>query len=72
MFKVFRTDEFERQMRKFLTKEQQQRVDKLEEEINEKGLTGDPLGLPFLREKRIDGKRIGVNPSFWTVSLSNI
>ena len=58
MFKVFRTDEFERCMGKLLTNEQQQRVDGIEEEIKEKGVTGDPLGLPFLREKRIDDKRV--------------
>lgn len=58
MFKVFRTNEFERRMSKLLTHEQQQRVEKIEEEIKEKGFTGDHLGLPFLREKRIDDKRI--------------
>ena len=30
----------------------------IEDEISEKGFTGDPLGLRFLREKRISGKRI--------------
>ncbi len=58
MYKVFRTEEFERRMRKLLTNEQQQRVDTIEEEIKGKGFTGDPLGLPFLREKRIDDKRV--------------
>lgn len=58
MYKVFRTEEFERCMRKLLTNEQQRRVDSIEEEIKEKGATGDPLGLPFLREKRIGDKRV--------------
>jgi len=38
MFKVFRTHEFERKMNKLLTKEQQSRVDKIEEEISEKAM----------------------------------
>ncbi|MEK6860462.1 MAG: hypothetical protein AABY07_00685 [Nanoarchaeota archaeon] len=58
MFKVFRTEEFERLMHKLLTKEQQDRVIKIEEEISKVGFTGDPLGLNFLREKRISEKRI--------------
>ncbi len=58
MFKVFRLQEFEKRMNKFLTKEEQIRVDKIEDEIAERGFTGNPLGFKFLREKRIDGKRI--------------
>ena len=58
MFKVFRTYEFERKMNKFLTKEQQERLNKIEDEIAERGFTGNPLGLKFLREKRISEKRI--------------
>ena len=58
MFKVFRLQEFERRMNKFLTKEEQIRVDKIEDEIAKNGFTGNPLSFKFLREKRIDGKRI--------------
>ena len=45
MFKVFRLQEFEKRMNKFLTKEEQIRVDKIEDEIAEKGFTGDPSGF---------------------------
>ena len=58
MFKVYRTKEFEELMGKLLTKEEQKRVDKIEEEIAETSFTGSPLGFNFLREKRISGKRI--------------
>jgi len=58
MFKVVRTEEFEKRMNKLLTKEQQQRVDKIEDEIAEKGFVGDPLGSEYFREKRISGKRV--------------
>lgn len=58
MFKVYRTTEFERLMNKLLTKEEQIRIAKIEEEIAEKGFTGNPLGFKFLREKRISEKRV--------------
>ena len=57
MFKVYRTNEFERLMNKLLTKEEEKRIGKIESEISEKGFTGKPLGYNFLREKRINGKR---------------
>ena len=58
IFKVFRTQEFERKMAKLLTKEQQKRIDKIEDEISQKGFTGDSLGFRFLREKRVENKRV--------------
>jgi len=58
MFKIFRTREFEQKMHKILTKEQINRINKIEEEISEKGFTGNPLGFKFLREKRISEKRV--------------
>ena len=58
MFKVFRTEEFEKRMKKLLTKEQQAIVEKIENEIAEKGFVGSPLGFDFLREKRISDKRV--------------
>ena len=58
MFKVFRTAEFEKLLKKLLTKEEQARINKIEGEIAEKGFAGDPLGFNFLREKRISGKRV--------------
>jgi len=45
-------------MNKLLTKEQQSRVDKIEEEISEKGYVGDSLSFRFLREKKIEDRRI--------------
>ncbi len=42
MFKVFRLQEFENRMNEFLTKGKQIRVDKIEDEIAEKGFTGNP------------------------------
>lgn len=47
MFKVFRTAEFENLMNKLLTKEQQERIAKIEEEISLVGFTGKPLGYKF-------------------------
>ena len=58
MFKVFRTEEFEKRMKKLLTNEQQKRVDSIEDEIAEKGFVGYPLSFNFLREKRISDKRV--------------
>ena len=58
MFKVFRTAEFENMMLKLLTKGEQERIVKLEEEISQLGFTGKPLGYTFLREKRISEKRV--------------
>ena len=58
LYQVYRTKEFERLVGKLLTRGEQTRVEGIEEEIAEKGFTGDPLGFKFLREKRISGKRI--------------
>ncbi len=58
MFKVYRTQEFENLLNKLLTKNDIARVNKIEEEISERGFTGKPLGYNFLREKRINGKRV--------------
>ena len=59
MYKVFRTDEFEKLMSKMLTKVQQESVSNIEDEISNVGFTGKPLGYKFLREKRVGGgKRI--------------
>lgn len=58
MFKVYRTQEFERLINKLLNKEEKTRIDKMEEEIAEKGFTGKPLSFEFLREKKISNKRI--------------
>ena len=57
MFKVYRTGEFERLMKK-LSKEDLMRVAKVEDEISQTGFTGKPLGFKFLREKRISEKRL--------------
>ena len=57
MFKVYRTQEFERLMNK-LSKEDLMRIAKIEDEISQAGFTGKPLGFEFLREKRISEKRV--------------
>ena len=57
MFKVYRTEEFNKLLDKLLTKAEKDRVENIEDEISEKGFTGRPLGYNFLREKRINGKR---------------
>ena len=57
MFKVFRTDEFEKLVRK-LSKGEQERLGLIEEAIAQSGFTGDPLGFKFLREKRMGGRRV--------------
>ena len=58
MLKVYRTAEFEKLIKKFLTKEEQSQLENIEGEISEKSLTGSPLSFKFLREKRISGKRV--------------
>lgn len=45
-------------MRRFLSKSEQEQLEHIEDDITEMGFTGDPLGLRFLREKRISGKRV--------------
>ena len=40
MVKVYRTGEFEKLMHKLLTKEEERRIDKIENEISGKGFTG--------------------------------
>ena len=58
MFKVFRIEEFEKKMYKLLALHERERVTKLEAEIAKNPFTGKPLRFTFLREKRIDGKRM--------------
>ncbi len=58
MYKVLRTEEFERKIEKFLSIGERLRIDKIEQELAEEGFTGKPLGYSFFREKRINGKRV--------------
>ncbi len=58
MFKILRTDEFERAVDKFLVAAERARLDKIEQELAENAYMGKPLGYSFFREKRIDGKRV--------------
>lgn len=56
-FKVFRTHEFEKKFSK-LSKTEQNSVDKFEKKLVENPYLGKPLGYSFLREKKLNGKRI--------------
>jgi|TARA_Y100000310_G_C20406113_1_gene679745 putative component of toxin-antitoxin plasmid stabilization module len=58
MFAVFRTAEFDRELKKNTSKSEQSRIGRLERlQLTKNPFVGDPLGITFLREKRIDGKR---------------
>ena len=58
MFKVVRLEEFERKIMKILTPQDEQRIGDIETEIAGNPFTGKPLYSFFLREKRVDGKRV--------------
>ncbi len=58
MFKIYRTEEFEKLMNKLLTNEEKIRAKRIEEEISKVSVTGKPLGFKFLREKKISEKRV--------------
>jgi putative component of toxin-antitoxin plasmid stabilization module len=56
-FKVFRTTTFEKEFGK-LPKIEQERIDRLEKNLSENPFVGKPLGFTFIREKRLNGRRI--------------
>ncbi len=56
-FKVFRTEEFDRQFDK-LPKTEQREVEKFERKLSENPFVGKPLGLSFLKEKKLNKRRI--------------
>lgn len=57
MYKVYRTETFDRQVRK-LSKEEQKQVERIEHQLKLNPFVGKPLGYAFFREKRIREKRI--------------
>ena len=57
MFRVFRSDWYEKKLSK-LDKSERIRVEKFEQELKEQPLSGKPLGYEFFREKKFDGKRL--------------
>jgi len=57
MYKVYRTETFDRQVRK-LSKEEQKQVERIEQQLKVNPFVGKPLGYAFFREKRIREKRI--------------
>jgi len=57
MYKVYRTETFDRQVKK-LSKEEQKQVERIEHQLKINPLVGKPLGYAFFREKRIREKRI--------------
>jgi len=58
MYLVFRTRKYEKLFTKLLSTHEQREVQDFERKIAEHPHLGDPLGTPFFREKKIDGKRI--------------
>ena len=56
-FKVFRTKTFEKEFDN-LPKTEQTKIEKLEEVLSENPFVGKPLGFVFLREKRLNGRRV--------------
>ena len=59
MFQVFRVAEFENDIQKELSYEQQRQVKILErKQLTINPYVGDPLGYRFFREKKIGSKRI--------------
>jgi len=59
MYSVFRTAHFEKEMNKWLSLEEKSQVEKFErKQLPFNPYVGDPLGYRFLREKRLDTKRV--------------
>ena len=56
-FKVFRTKTFDKEFDK-LPKTEQKEVENFEKNLSENPFVGKPLGLIFLREKKLNGRRI--------------
>jgi hypothetical protein len=58
MYLVFHTRKYEKLFIKLLSTHEQREVEDFERKIAEHPYLGDPLGTPFFREKKIDGKRV--------------
>ncbi|MBU0962915.1 MAG: hypothetical protein KKD48_03340 [Nanoarchaeota archaeon] len=57
MFRLFRSEWYESKLNK-LSKLEIDRVSKFEQSLKESPFSGKPLGYPFLRQKKFDGKRL--------------
>ncbi len=57
MFKVIGTETYLEELEKW-SKTDKEAAEKLPVHLSENPLVGKPLGYPFLREKRVGGKRI--------------
>ena len=57
MFRTFRTDWYEKKLKK-LSLGEQERVKRIEQELKKNPYDGKPLGYTFFREKKFDGKRL--------------
>ena len=56
LFKIFRTEMFKGELEK-LSKTEQTRIKRFENHLIENHFIGKPLGIVFLREKRLNGRR---------------
>lgn len=57
MYRVFRAEHYDKKFSK-LDNSEQSRISKIEQSLKENPFTGKPLGYTFLREKKLNGKRI--------------
>ncbi len=57
MFRVFRTEWYEKKYNR-LEKAEQKRVAEFEQELKQEPYNGKPLGYTFFREKKFEGKRL--------------
>ena len=57
MFRVFRSDWYEKKLTE-LSKQEEGRVKKFEQDLKQNPYQGRPLGYDFFREKKFNGKRM--------------
>ena len=57
MLRTFRTDWYDKKFKK-LSQKEQERVEKIEQELKKSPYGGKPLGYEFFREKKFNGKRL--------------
>ena len=57
MFRVFRTEWYEKKLFK-LSHQEQKRVLRFEQDLKQNPYSGKPLGYEFFREKKFNGKRL--------------
>ena len=58
MYKIFKTPDFDKFAKKILDKEDLLELDKFIEKLRYNPYLGKPLSYPFLREKKLRGKRV--------------